>query len=452
MAISAGSQVETPSQLKRALTFRTIVSMSTGLAFAAISFLGCIQMAGLLPGDSAWIAMLISAGLALVVAACFGELNGLYPTAAAARQFIGETIDERFSLIVSFTYLGTIVTLLAADGYIVARAITYVWPAVPTLLWVAIILTLAGAVNLQGISLTGLLQDLVTYSLVIFTIGFSIFVVVRHGIHLHTSFGGFGQPGNLIQAVAIGVFVYAGFEWVTPMSEEVRDTGPIPLGMFVAIGLLCLSYTTFTLASTTTLHVASHAVQTSPVPQMLLARQAFGWWGVGLMLAATLVTGVMTFNGGIATASRFLYAAARDGNLPPIFARINRAGVPSATIVFLLVCSAMVSIIVSATNQFQILILVGAVLEAGVYALVGLCIVVLRRRNPQAVRTFHAPLGLAIPIFTTVTFTLLALVAGTTPTIWPLVIVLATGAAATLYTIFYVPRLRATLAKALPER
>jgi amino acid transporter len=448
MVVSAGSQVETPSQLRRALTFRTIVSMSTGLAFAAISFLGCIQMAGLLPGDSAWIAMLISAGLALVVATCFGELNGLYPTAAAARQFIGETIDERFSLIVSFTYLGTIVTLLAADGYIVARAITYVWPAVPTLLLVAIILTLACAVNLRGISLTGLLQDIVTYSLVVFAIGFSTLVLLRHGIHLHAPFGAFGQPGNLIQAVAVGVFVYAGFEWVTPMSEEIRDTGPIPLGMFVAIGLLCLSYTTFTLASTTTLHVASESVQTSPVPQMLLARRALGEWGVGLMLAATLVTGVMTFNGGIATASRFLYAAARDDNLPPVFARINRAGVPSTTIVFLIVCSAVVSIVVAATNQFQILILVGAVLEAGVYALVGLCIVVLRHKYPQAVRTFHAPLGLAIPVSTMVIFTLLALIAGTTPTIWPLLIVLAAGAVATLYTIFYVPRLRVTQAKA----
>src|SRR5205807_8407957 len=137
---------------------------------------------------------------------------------------------------------------------------------------------------------------------VVFAIGFSTFVLVRHGFHLHAPFGAFGKTGNLIQAVAVGVFVYSGFEWVTPMSEEVRDTGPIPLGMFVAIGLLCLSYTTFTLASTTTLHVASHAVQTSPVPQMLFARRALGDWGVGLMLAATLVTGVMTFNGGIATA------------------------------------------------------------------------------------------------------------------------------------------------------
>lgn len=448
MAVSMEPEVEGDRGLQRILTFRTIVSISTGLAFAAISFLGCIQIAGLLPGDSAWIALLISAGLAVLVALCFGELNALFPTAAAARQFMHESIDERFSLIVSFTYLGTIVALLAADGYIVARAITYVWSGMPALLWIVVILGLAGVCNLQGIRLTGLLQDIVTYSLVIFTVGFSGVVLLHHGLSLHDPFGALRQPGNLVQAVAVGVFVYSGFEWVTPMSEEVRDTRPIPLGMISAISLLCLSYVTFTLASTTTLHVARHAVQASPVPQMLLAHTAFGTTAVWLMLLATLVTAVMTFNGGVATASRFFYAAARDGNLPRVFTYLNRAGVPATTVAALILCSVVVSIFVSATNQFQILILVGAVIESMVYATAGVCVIQLRRRRLGAEDSFRAPGGLVIPVAITIIFSLLAVIAAITPTLWPLGIVLTLGGVATLYTMVYVPRIRRGRAEA----
>ncbi len=51
MAVSSAS----PVRLRRVLSFRTIVSTSTGLAYAAISLLACIQVASFVAGDSAWI-------------------------------------------------------------------------------------------------------------------------------------------------------------------------------------------------------------------------------------------------------------------------------------------------------------------------------------------------------------------------------------------------------------
>ena len=52
--------------LRRVLKFRTIVSTSTGLAYAAVSLLGCIQLAYYLGGDSGWVAILIAGLLALL--------------------------------------------------------------------------------------------------------------------------------------------------------------------------------------------------------------------------------------------------------------------------------------------------------------------------------------------------------------------------------------------------
>ena len=92
-------------------------------------------------------------------------------------------------------------------------------------------------------------------------------------------------------------------------------------------GLLFLSYSLFTIASTNLVgiqhlcqNVGTDNVICSNVPQMLLGWQALGQTGALWMLLATLLTGVMTFNGGFATASRFMYAAAREATLPPFFA------------------------------------------------------------------------------------------------------------------------------------
>jgi amino acid transporter len=74
--------------LRRVLHFRTIVSTSTGLAYAAISLLACIQVASYMAGDSAWIALLIAGVLALLAAFCFSELNALYPSAAMTATMV----------------------------------------------------------------------------------------------------------------------------------------------------------------------------------------------------------------------------------------------------------------------------------------------------------------------------------------------------------------------------
>ena len=162
------------------------------------------------------------------------------------------------------------------------------------------------------------------------------------------------------------------------------DTRLIPRGMFVALGLLFLSYSLFTVASTNLVgiqhlcqNVGTDNVICSNVPQMLLGWQALGQVGALWMLLATLLTGVMTFNGGFATASRFMYAAAREATLPPFFARLSYARVvPWAAVVSLAAASAVIAVVVALTQSFNALILVGAVLEAMIYAVAGLCVLV----------------------------------------------------------------------------
>ncbi|HEX8035236.1 MAG TPA: APC family permease [Ktedonobacterales bacterium] len=442
--------------LRRVLPFRSVVSTSTGLAYAAISLLACVQLAAFLAGDSAWIALLVAGGLAVLAAFCFSELNALYPSAAAIRQYIRAAFGERASLTIAFGYVVTIVAVIAADSYVVGSAISFVFPQTPTLLWIVVILGLAVAANLLGIRMAGLLQDISTYTLLVSLAAISLLALAHGGFHLHTPFAALQTPGNLFNAVAVGVFVFSAFEWVTPLAEEISDTTQIPRGMFFSLGLLFISYALFTVACTNLVgidalcqHIGAPNQTCSAVPQMLLG-QALGPVGsvmsqIGIywMLAATLLTGVMTFNGGFATASRFLYAAAREATLPEVFARLSVRLVPWVTVVTLAVASGVIAVVIAYTKEYNTLILVGAVLEAAIYAVAGFCVIRLRVRQPDAARSFRIPFGWMIPLLTVAIFAALGIAAAVVPTPLPLAITLVIFAASFAYVWLEVPRLKA---------
>ncbi len=443
-----------PVSLRRVLKFRTVVSTSTGLAYAAISLLSCIQLASSLGGDSGWIAILIAGLLAILAALCFSELNALYPTAAAIRLYMKEAFGDNFSLIITFGYLLTIIAVIAADSYVVGSAITYAFnlPNWASLIWILALLGLAMGANLRGIKIAGLLQDITTYSLLVFIIIISLISLGQHNFQLRSPFDAFGHPLDLINAVAIGVFIFSGFEWVTPLSEEINDIGQIPRGMFISLGLLGISYALFTVASSHLLDVHNAGVFNSPVPQMLLAKAALGQAGIWLMLIATLFTAVMTFNGGFATASRFLYAAAREDVLPPVFARISISfAVPYVAVLFLAIASAAIAILIFFTNLFSVLILLGAVLEALIYTIAGLCVIRLRRKQPETPRMFRIRGGLIFPIITIIVFGALGILAslaiGSTVMLGlPLIITLGIMGLSALYVFLVIPKLRAAAA------
>ena len=144
-----------------------------------------------------------------------------------------------------------------------------------------------------------------------------------------------------------------------------------------------------------------------------------------------------------------MYAAAREDTLPPIFSRISiDNAVPYVTVIVLASASAVIAILIFLTGQFQLLILVGSVLEALIYTVAGLCVWQLRRRQPNAERSFRIRGGLVIPIVTVIVFGLLGILAsfgagtaGVFPGV-PLVLTLFVFVLSTLYVLLVVPRLR----------
>ncbi|HUC37981.1 MAG TPA: APC family permease [Acidimicrobiales bacterium] len=377
-------------ELRRAIGLRTVVSTSTGLAFAALEYLAAAGLVAYVAGDSGWIAVAVAGLLALVAWGFFGELNGMFPTAAAIRLYMKRSMDDRAALLITFTYMTTIVLVIAADAFIVGSAIAHVlsqskWVSAA---WIVALIALAVASNLRGVRVAGSVQDLATYTVLAVSVLVAATALVRspHPLSFPLSPLHGHSAGDFVEAVALGVFLYSAFEWVTTSAEEVRRPEHVHRGMFIAVLLL---FGVCALMTTAMSHVLTSYQLHLAYPQLLLGRAAMGRAGVWLMAVITAITALNTFNGGFITASRFIYATAREGSLPPALARLNDRAVPWVPVVGLGSVSLAVALVVAASGSWEVLVAVGAALEAMIYAVAAFCVARLRGRLPDEHRPFR---------------------------------------------------------------
>jgi amino acid transporter len=439
--------------LRRSIGTATATATSAGLAFAAIDYLGVVSVLTYASGAAAAPAILIGGVLVLVVSGIFSELNGLYPTAAGIRLYLGRAVGDRTALVVTFTYMTTVVLVIAADAFIIGSAVRYVLGEPPALayVWIAVLLGVATGANLLGVRLAGWMQTVVTYTVLLGTLVLSVIAVFHVGGAFRRPLDLFGMGGfSGIQAVAFALFLFAAFEWVTTTAEEARTPPVITRALFVAPVLIWVVASVFALGLTHLVPFARfHGVA---YPQLLLGKAALGTVGELWMLAITVLTALNTFNGGFLVASRFVYAAAREGNLPRQFARLNLRAVPWLAVTSLAGVSAVVAAVVFATGQWLVLVAVGATIEAGIYAIASWCLVVLRRREPRP-RPFRLAAGRTLGVVGVGLFGVLFVATGFSDprnarhfSVLPIGVIAVLTAMSTLYVVLVVPRLRAAAA------
>jgi amino acid transporter len=350
--VTGSQQASTQPGLSRALSLGGAAGISTGLAFAAINFLGMAQLLAYISGPVSWIAVLGAGVLVLGVRGLFCELNGMYPSSAAIRLWMTRAMNDHVALIITLTCMTAIVLVIAADAFIVGEAIAYALNSGQAVAigCVALLLGAATWLNLRGIKLTGSAERIVTSLVVVLTIAVGAVAILRHGGAAPATGGANSSP---VQALVLGIFLYTGFEWVATNAEEVVEPRIIPRAMLVAVIVLAVSQTVFTVAMGLTLNAADRG---AAYPQLLVARQALGQAGMLLMLGVTALTAVNTFSGGFVTLSRFVYAVAREGKLPRPLTRLNDRAVPVLPVWILGGSSLVLAVVVSVTGSFGLMV------------------------------------------------------------------------------------------------
>lgn len=393
-------------QLKKVLTLRTVVATSAGLTLASSSFVAAVQVAGFLAGDSAWLAILTGGILCLIAAACFSELNGMLPSAAGIRLYFSRAFNDNIALTISLFYMAVVLGVVGAESYVLANILNQVLPAVSPLLWIVAMFVIVCGMNIRGIKMAGNFQDIITYGLIASLVVMALVALVKLDFQLTTPVAPGGATA-LINAVAVGVFLFVGFEWVTPLAEEVTNIRLISRGMLVAVGLLSITYALFTVAMTAS--VPRELLVNSPTPHLVFAQTVFGGAGLAWMVGVSLASSITTFNAGLISVSRFIYASAREHVLPKLFSKISmRYFTPWVAIVTVFVAGTTISILVLLTKRYLVLVNMAAAMESVVYAFAGLAVIALRRKMPEAERPYRVWGGILIPALAVIIFTVLA--------------------------------------------
>ena len=293
--------------LKKVLTLRTVVATSAGITLATSSFVAAAQVAGFLSGDSAWLAILVGGILCLLAAACFSELNSILPSAAGIRLFLGKAFGEKVALTFSLLYMILILVVVGAESFILSQTLTYAIPQVAPVIWITVMLVTVTLLNIRGVKVAGTFQDIVTYGVIVSIVLISLWGL--HLVHWHLAAPlATGGASGLIQAIATGIFLFIGFEWVTPLAEEVTENRIIAHGMFITVGIVCVVYALFTAALTANVPraVFLHLSQVSPITQVLFAQKVLGEAGLVWIVLVCLACSFGTFNAGLLSVPAFL--------------------------------------------------------------------------------------------------------------------------------------------------
>ena len=201
----------------------------------------------------------------------------------------------------------------------------------------------------------------------------------------------FGWAG-VMRGAAVIFFAYIGFDAVSTAAEEVKHPQrDLPVGIIASLAISTTLY--LAVAAVLTGMISYRELNTaSPIATALLSvgvRWGSAVVSIGAIAGLTTVLLVNIFG-----QSRVFYSMARDGLLPPAFARLHpRLKTPVTT-------TALTGVAVAAIAAFLPIGVVAELANIGTLAafvLVSIGVVVLRHKRPDLARPFRVPLVPYLP-------------------------------------------------------
>ncbi len=397
-------------KLKKALHLRTLISASAGIALASSDFPALIKAAAQAGGWAIVIVIICSGIITGLVSLSFAELAGMYPTAAGVRVYTKKAFGDTPSLTITIFYVFFSIIIASAETYIFSAVLHALSPALSARLWVLIFLIVAIGMNILGVEIAGALQDILTFMMFAGIIGLSLYAIYSPQFSLVSvpfapaGIGGFGT------AVATSIFVYTGFEWTTPLAEEVASgKSVLSYSLPLSVALLTVTFALFSYAVMGIVPLSR--VTHTPIPHLIFGQTLAGHLGMYLMAAVSFLATMTSFNAGVMGNSRLIYALAREGSFPRFMSRLHpRYFTPwiALLIIFSIIAAFSVTIAFH-PKAFLVPILVAASIETLMYAIISFSVIALRYREKDTARIFRIRGGILVPLFTGIVFLLLTI-------------------------------------------
>lgn len=370
------------------------VSISVGMAMATACFMTVAGMFGASDGYYLLGGIALAAFMCILASASIAEIASRFPAAPGITTYLKVAFGESLSLPMVFTYLTLVVSLAGVESYLFAAMVEEFLPGIASPFVLAIgMLVLVVFINLTGLEMSRRLQTFTTIILAIGTAALSISLIFSAPSPMPIASVAQENLEGLvpfITATAMAVFLFIGFEWVTPLGRSPEAYKKlIPLSMPIGITLLGIMYGLFAFALW--LHIPGEEIALTALPHFLAGHIVSSEYGRYAAAAITLLTMMTSFNAGLMGASRLMYAMARQKNLPTIFASMSDRGVPVPVVLLIGGIAIVAAALVIYFKAHLLAAVIGAALECFLYGILVFAALRLRRNQPTIPPTFRTP-------------------------------------------------------------
>ncbi|MCL1896701.1 MAG: APC family permease [Clostridiales bacterium] len=388
---------------KKKIGLMSVIATSTGLIVATSCLLTLGQGAGAI-GATFIFSMMIACILNMMAFASLCELNSLMPN---LRGGMGQ-----------YTYaaLGALPAVICIfGGYVTTNCFTsstevsmcgivfeefFSWGVPPFVVGIIIILFL-GIVNLLGIDIFARVQNVVAWTLLgsLLVLGVIGIMGKGMGVQVEQPLVEAGDIGSVLAVVPMAFWLFIGMDQVIPMAGEIKNPKKnLPLGIFLGLGIVFVLMVVMVFGFHN--YVPWAELGSADSPHIIYGVQILGQGGIVWMGIVAILAAISTVNVVIGAISRIMEGMAQTGLVPAIFAKRNSKNMPFAGIILMMSGLILVLCIFQAADAegLIILILTGCTFWMISFVISHVNVLVLRKKMPDAPRSFKLPFGPVIPV------------------------------------------------------
>jgi L-asparagine transporter-like permease len=305
-------------------------SIGTGLLLGSAA---AIEVAG----PSVILTFLFAAFVTWTVALALGELAPLHPAAGSFQRYGDLYLGEWPGFLSGAGYWAAIAISIGTEMVASATYMSFWFPRVPAIVWVALASMLLLGVNVLSVGRYGRFEY---WFAMIKVVVIAAFVALGAALMIggrtpaqYTAHGGLFPNGALatLLAVPFALYTFSGVEFVAVTSGEARSTTEIARATRLTFLILAVVYIGAIVVLTGVMPWNHAGVSESPFVTVFRTVDIPG--AAHLMNFVVLTAALSGANAALYSASRTLFALARNGWAPAALGRLNRAGSPTLAVI-----------------------------------------------------------------------------------------------------------------------
>ncbi|MEI0488592.1 APC family permease [Brachyspira pulli] len=348
--------------------------------------------------------IVFDAFLVISIALCFAEMGGMYKNNGGPYLYAKDAFGDFVGFEVGIMKWAISIIAWAAMAMGFPTALGAVWepaqnPVVQKIIAITI-LVLLGIMNIMGVKISKIMNNIVTTGklipLILFVTVGIFFIKGENFVNPVSETGEVVLKGTFGSAALLIFYAFTGFESIGVAAGDMDNAKKnVPLAICIVLILVAIIYI---LIQVNSIGILGASLATTSTPVATAAEKFLGKWAGAMVTAGTLIS-----IGGINIASSFLtpragVAMSDEHQLPSFISKRNSKDVPYVAVIISVVLTALVTL----TGSFTTLAAISVVSRFAQYIPTCLAVPVMRKKAPDMERGFVLPLGPVIPIIATV--------------------------------------------------